>query len=682
MQTKKILFSLEVIIVFLSLTIYLWHTIEATERQKRNQATEISANQLKNGIEAFVNEKIAILMQVRNFWLHSRSISHEEFLGFCRNIISQIPGFQAIEFGDTNHRVVWVEPFLSNEPAENFSMAAEPIRFRTLQRAVQKKTVAVTPVLDLAQRDKGFVVIVPIFRSGRYEGAVVGVFRIETLFSLNFDSVLRRQYNIAVFDGESLIYGDEPPGDKDWKESPHYVKEIVSVRDQNWNLVLWSKEPEGRITFLGSSVLILGFALSMVLGSLVWVLSTKADQADVYAALLELSHQLSASPDTNSVLRVTGETCLRMAGVDRCGIFLWNESERQLEPAWLSAGEKEEGERFWRVKLRYGTTKIVNRIVDEKRSLMAHQVARLGLVEPELTALFNIRSLFVVPMFSKGHLVGALMLDHEGRRRRFSGYEQTIIEGIAAQAAIAIENMTLLTATRKQSELIGKKNKELESFLFIVSHDLRNPILALAGMASLLAEECGEQLGENGKHYLNRIQANLNHMETLIKDVLELSRIGRTETQVDDVNVPEVLGEILEDSQVKASFQHVQVCNQNRVGTVRYNRHGLRHVFANLIENALKFCSYQEAARVEIGSEEDDKEYRFYVKDNGIGIDVRFHESIFDLFYRLQDLKTVEGTGVGLTIVQRVLETYGGRVWLNSEKGKGSTFFFAIPKAT
>jgi signal transduction histidine kinase/sensor domain CHASE-containing protein len=683
MPTKKILFSLEVIIVFLSLTIYLWHTIEATERQKRNQAIEISANQLKNGIEAFVNEKISILMQVRNFWLHSRSISHEEFLGFCRSIISQIPGFQAIEFGDTNHRVVWVEPFLSNESTEKFSIAAEPIRFRTLQRAVQKKTVTVTPVLDLAQGDKGFVVIVPIFRNAKYEGAVVGVFRVETLFSLIFDSVLRRQYNIAVFDGEVPIYGDEPSRDRDWKESPHYVKEIVSVRDQNWNLVLWSKEPEGRITLLGSSVLVLGFALSLVLGSLVWVLSTKAEQADVYAGLLELSHQLSASPDMNSVLRVTGETCLRMAGVDRCGIFLWNEPERQLEPIWLSAGEKADADRFLTLKLRYGTMPIVNKIVDEKRSLIAHQLSRLGLIEPEeLTRLFKIRSLFVVPLFSKGHLIGAMMLDHEGRRRRFSGHEQAIIEGIAAQAAIAIENMTLLTATRRQSELIGKKNKELESFLFIVSHDLRNPILALAGMASLLAEECGEQLSEDGKHYLNRIRANLGHMEALIKDVLELSRIGRTETQVDDINVHEVLDEILVDSQVKSSFQHVQVYNQNKVGTVRYNRHGLRHVFANLIENALKFCSYQEAAHVEIGSEEDDKEYRFYVKDNGIGIDPRFHESIFDLFYRLQDLKSVEGTGVGLTIVQRVLETYGGRVWLNSEKGKGTTFFFAIPKTT
>src|SRR4030095_4462098 len=98
MQIKKILFSLEVTIVFLSLTIYLWHTIETTERQKHRQSIEISANQLKNGIEAFVNEKISILLQVRNFWLNSESINHDEFLGFCRAIISQIPGFQAIEF--------------------------------------------------------------------------------------------------------------------------------------------------------------------------------------------------------------------------------------------------------------------------------------------------------------------------------------------------------------------------------------------------------------------------------------------------------------------------------------------------------------------------------------------------------------------------------------------------------
>jgi signal transduction histidine kinase len=332
------------------------------------------------------------------------------------------------------------------------------------------------------------------------------------------------------------------------------------------------------------------------------------------------------------------------------------------------------------LKLKYGEMALINKIVDEKRSVLV-QPEKMGLINPGLVRLFNIRSVLVVPLVSKGNLIGAMTLDHEGKRRRFPSREQAIIAGIAAQAAIAIENVSLLTETRKQSEVIGKKNKELESFLFIVSHDLRNPILALGGMASLLVEECGDELSPSGKHYLSRIQANLNHMELLIKDVLELSKIGRTETQLDQIDVRETLDEILMDSPVKASQQHVQLCNKNQVQALRYNRHGLRHIFSNLIENALKFCAYQESARVEIGSEEDDKEYRFYVKDNGVGIDPKYHQSIFDLFYRIQDLKAVEGTGVGLTIVHRVLETYGGRIWVDSEKGRGTTFFFAIPKS-
>jgi light-regulated signal transduction histidine kinase (bacteriophytochrome) len=169
-------------------------------------------------------------------------------------------------------------------------------------------------------------------------------------------------------------------------------------------------------------------------------------------------------------------------------------------------------------------------------------------------------------------------------------------------------------------------------------------------------------------------------MELLIKDVLELSRIGRTETQLDQIDVQETLDEILMDAPVKSQL-HVQVSNNIQVKKLRYNRHGLRHIFSNLIENALKFCAYQESAKVEIGSEEDEREYRFYVRDNGVGIDPKYHQSIFDLFYRIQDLKTVEGTGVGLTIVQRVLETYGGRIRVDSEKGRGTTFFFAIPKS-
>ena len=115
---------------------------------------------------------------------------------------------------------------------------------------------------------------------------------------------------------------------------------------------------------------------------------------------------------------------------------------------------------------------------------------------------------------------------------------------------------------------------------------------------------------------------------------------------------------------------------------VWYNRRGLKQIFSNLVGNAIKFSAYQNYSRVLLGSEEGEGEFRFYVKDNGLGIDKQHHQCIFDLFFRLQELKNVEGTGVGLAIVQRILETYSGQVWLDSEKGKGTTFYFSIPKNT
>jgi sensor domain CHASE-containing protein len=165
MRAKKILFSLEVFLVFLSLTFYLWYITESSDRQKHLQTTEISANQLKNGIESFVNEKISILLQVRNFWINSRSVTHDQFLAFCREIISQIPGFQAIEFEDPSNKVVWIEPFVGSELAEHFGEASEPIRQKMLELAIRKRTVTVTH----AGHDGGLKVSSPSFPSLRTE---------------------------------------------------------------------------------------------------------------------------------------------------------------------------------------------------------------------------------------------------------------------------------------------------------------------------------------------------------------------------------------------------------------------------------------------------------------------------------------------------------------------------------
>src|SRR5439155_24654238 len=126
MRAKRILFSLEVFIVFLSLTLYLWYVTKTSDKQKHNQTAEISANQLKNGSESFVNERISILLQIRDFWLNSQSVSPERFSGLCREITTQIPGFQAIQYGDGSNKVDWIEPFVTNAPVDFLNASPEP----------------------------------------------------------------------------------------------------------------------------------------------------------------------------------------------------------------------------------------------------------------------------------------------------------------------------------------------------------------------------------------------------------------------------------------------------------------------------------------------------------------------------------------------------------------------------
>jgi signal transduction histidine kinase/sensor domain CHASE-containing protein len=680
MQAKKILFSLEVFFVFLSLTLYLWYVTESSDKQKLIQTEEISANQLKNGIESFVNEKISILLQVRNFWINSKSVTHEQFLAFCREIISQIPGFQAIEYGDRSNKVVWVEPFLGGELANHFGEASEPIRRKMLELAIHKRTVAVTPTLDMMEGSKGFIAIVPIFKNGNYEGTIFGVFKITTMFTLIFDSVLKQRYHCAVYDDNTLIYQTESAGQSDWKISPFQISKTVAVRDRNWNLVLWPREPGDQFGFRGISVLVLGLALSATLSSLVWLISSKAEQADVYASLIEVSHSLSSSTDLSSVLRITGDACLRMTGVDRCGVFLWNEPQKQFEPVWVASTREANVQRFLNLKLKQESLPIVNKLVEQKRAVLASESTLREMLGPSLVKEFRIQSLLAVPMLSKGNLIGAITLDQNGKKHRFSAREQALIEGIASQAAIAIDNTRLLTEMQKQTELIAKKNKELEALLVIVSHDLKNPLVALEGMCSLLQEESAGELSQNGQHYLYRIQANVKQMDALIRDVQELSRIGRSETQIENLDVKAIIREALTELREQIESSNVSIVNEVQVDRLCYNRLGLKQIFSNLIGNAIKFSAYQSDAQVIVGSEEAEGEFKFYVRDNGLGIDKRYHRCIFDLFYRLQELKNVEGTGVGLTIVQRILETYGGQVWLDSEKGKGTTFYFSIPK--
>ena len=236
-------------------------------------------------------------------------------------------------------------------------------------------------------------------------------------------------------------------------------------------------------------------------------------------------------------------------------------------------------------------------------------------------------------------------------------------------------------AEEEQKRLLAEleaKNREMEAFVYTVSHDLKAPLVSLNGFSSVLQKECYNQLGEEGKHYLERIQANVAHMDALIRNLLELSRIGLVVVPIEEIDVAALLREIRDELAVRLEEATAEVVVQAPLPTVRADRGRFRQVFANLMDNAVKFRSTERALRIEVGCRQEGDFYRFHVADNGIGIAPQYHEQIFAPFRKLHP--EIEGVGMGLALVEKIVEHHGGRIWVESEAGKGSTFYFTIPR--
>jgi PAS domain S-box-containing protein len=230
--------------------------------------------------------------------------------------------------------------------------------------------------------------------------------------------------------------------------------------------------------------------------------------------------------------------------------------------------------------------------------------------------------------------------------------------------------------TRLMAELEAK-NREMEAYVYTVSHDLKAPLVSLNGFSGALRKEYESQLGEEGRHYLERIQANVAHMEALTTSLLELSRIGRVVGSIEEIDVAALLREIRNALAVRLKEAGAEFVVQEPLPTVCADRGRIYQVFANLIDNAVKFRSAERALRIEVGCRQESGFFRFHMADNGIGIAPQFHEQIFTPFRKMHP--EVEGVGIGLALVKKIVEHHGGRAWVESEAGKGSTFYFTLP---
>lgn len=227
---------------------------------------------------------------------------------------------------------------------------------------------------------------------------------------------------------------------------------------------------------------------------------------------------------------------------------------------------------------------------------------------------------------------------------------------------------------------LAAKNAEMESFVYTVSHDLKTPIVTIDGFVGALQEDFESLLPGEGRKYLKYMSDAAQKTESLINDLLNLSRIGRMTEQETEFPFADLVEEALDVLRPQIEARGIEIHVQENLPLIRGERKRLGQAMDNLMNNAVKYIGKDNPSpRIEVGIEERDAQRIFFVRDNGIGIEKRYFDKIFQIFERLPAARQAgEGTGMGLSIVKRIIEHHGGNIWLTSEPGKGTTFFFTL----
>jgi PAS domain S-box-containing protein len=452
------------------------------------------------------------------------------------------------------------------------------------------------------------------------------------------------------------------------------------------------------------------------------------------AALARLGLKLSAATDPAAAARAVVDTAQQYCGWDACFFLLHDPATDTVTD--LVTIDTIKGERVPVLPLPAGrpVTPMVRKVMEEGPELVLRQSAQR---QGPLTSRFGDTtrvslSLMFVPIRLEGKSIGVLSIQSY-QPNAYSGEDLATLQGLADHAAVALarlqaeaelrranERLEARVAERtaelrqyrdhleelvkqrtseleaanahlrqeitqrqaaeeavvRRSEELKRSNLDLEQFAYVASHDLQEPLRAVGGFVRLLEHRFNQKLDDKGREFIQGAVEGANRMEQLILDLLALSRVSTTPHEVALTDLGTPLDAALQNLQFTIRAANAKVTH-DPLPKVRVDERQIFQLFQNLIANALKFRN-EAPPHIHVGAQAEGKRWVFSVRDNGIGIEPQYFARIFQVFQRLHTRKKYPGTGIGLAVCKKIVERHGGSMWVESEPGKGSTFFFSL----
>mgnify|MGYP000067659270 CR=1 FL=1 len=732
----KRLLPVAVFLLLGSITVMLCRSHTAHRRQLLLRHTETATGQFGIRLGEFIEARLASLEVLAKRWVHRQppDFSYGRFLEFAELYYSNYPGFQAINWIDPQGVIRWIYPEEPNLAAKDkdLHLHPDPLCRQAFAQAENTHRYAITPCIELLQGEQGFATYWPLIHQGKLQGYLNGVFRVKPLVERCLAKGAMEDFAFQIYEGGRLIYQHgQTTGIQD-----RQVVRTVQFRGKSWILKV-EPRPElfSQINVRATIPLFLfGLGLSLGMASLLWLfirraelhreardqvqreveerkqaereIESKTRQMEISLQQMKEFSRISAriiqEDDIHKIGTEIANSIVKYSNFRRVLISLVDESTGQRRPL-AYAGVTEEEVR----KLADGQTPTL-RLEDILREgirkgnsyyIPARHKNKMSIrgitsrIPPQQTVDWHPNDYLFIPLCGKeGNFIGLISVDDPKDGRIPTEETLAPLEAFAQQAAHALENARLKQEILKRSERLATANirlRELDrlksEFMANMSHELRTPLNSIIGFSELLRDGLGGPLNPEQHEFVDNIYSNSRLLLKLINNVLDFSKLESDSLTLEcrEFELFPLLQAVKDEisSHLAEKSQEFELKVSEQIEPVWGDEVRIRQVLLSLLDNACKFTPQAGKITVSCTPAEDPRMVVISVSDTGVGIKPEDQKLIFDAFRQVNGSTTrcYGGAGLGLAVAKKLVEAHGGRIWVESEPGKGSTFSFTLP---